>query len=153
MRRRHIKLLKATIPWHYWIDWAQKSRKNNLTYKRKKCCFTKTMHRTTSSWKRLSNWMNYASNCFLTHHILQIWPPAINIYSISFETTSRRLLSCINECENVNQCKEKTERSINVTSECECQKIRFYCGIQTRFTKVCRKSFLQNEFASDSSSV
>ena len=37
---------------YYWIDWAQKSRKNGLTCKRKKCCSTRTMHRATSSWKR-----------------------------------------------------------------------------------------------------
>ena len=72
---RKVKSLTGTITWHYWIDWAQKSRKNGRTSKRKKCCSAKTMHRPTSPWKRWSNWMNEFSNCFLTHHILQIWPP------------------------------------------------------------------------------
>ena len=49
---RKVKPLTVTIIWHYWIDKAQKSRKNGLTCKRKKCCSTKTMHRATSSWKR-----------------------------------------------------------------------------------------------------
>ena len=51
---RKVKRLTATIKWHYWIDWAQKSRKNGLTCKRQKCCSTKTMHRATSPWKRWS---------------------------------------------------------------------------------------------------
>ena len=55
---RNVKPLTATITWHYWIDWAQKSRKNGLTCKRKKCCSTKKMHRATSPCKRWSNWMN-----------------------------------------------------------------------------------------------
>ena len=71
---RKVKPLTATIRWHYWIDWAQKSRKNGLACKRKKCCSTKTMHHDTNPWKRWSIWMNEASNCFLTHHTLQIWP-------------------------------------------------------------------------------
>ena len=50
-------------------------KKNGLTCKRKNRCSTKTMHRATSPWKRWSNWMNEASNCFLTHHIVQIWSP------------------------------------------------------------------------------
>ena len=45
---RKVKPLKMTITWNYWIDSAQKSRKNGLTCKRKKCCFTRTMHRATS---------------------------------------------------------------------------------------------------------
>ena len=48
-----------------------------------------------------------------------------NICSISLETTFRPLLSFVNECGNANQCKQKTERSINVTSECECHKNLF----------------------------
>ena len=38
---RKVKPLTATITWHYWIDWAQESRKNGLTCKRKKCRSTK----------------------------------------------------------------------------------------------------------------
>ena len=32
---RKVKLVTATIKWHYWIDWAQKSSKNVLTCKKK----------------------------------------------------------------------------------------------------------------------
>ena len=73
---RKVKPLTATITWHYWIDWAQELRKDGLTCKRNKCCSTKTMHHATSPWKQWSNWMNQASNCFLTHRILQLWPPS-----------------------------------------------------------------------------
>ena len=45
---RKVKPLTATIKWHYWIDWAQKSRKNGFRYKRKECYSTKTMHCATS---------------------------------------------------------------------------------------------------------
>ena len=31
---RKLKPLIATITWHYWIDWAQKSRKNGFTCKK-----------------------------------------------------------------------------------------------------------------------
>ena len=40
---RQVKPLTVTIAWHYWIDWAQMSRKNGLTCKRKKFCSTKTV--------------------------------------------------------------------------------------------------------------
>ena len=53
-----VKPLTATIIWYYWIDWVQKSRKNGLICKRKKCCSNKTMHHATSPWKRWSNWIN-----------------------------------------------------------------------------------------------
>ena len=45
---RQVKPLTATITWHYWIDWAQKSqksRKNGLVCKRKKCCFIKKLEK------------------------------------------------------------------------------------------------------------
>ena len=44
--------------------------------KKKKCSFTKTMHCVTSRLQRLKNYMNCTLNCFCTHPILQIWPPA-----------------------------------------------------------------------------
>ena len=49
---KKVKPLKSTITWCYWIDWAQKSRKNGLTFKRKNCCSIRKMHRATSPWKR-----------------------------------------------------------------------------------------------------
>ena len=55
---RKVKPSTATITWHYWINWAQKPRKNGLTCKIKKSCSTKTMHRATNPWKRWSNRMN-----------------------------------------------------------------------------------------------
>ena len=48
---RKVKSLTTPITWHYWIDWAQKSRKNVFKCKKKKYC-------ATSPWKRWSNWMN-----------------------------------------------------------------------------------------------
>ena len=45
---RKVNSSTANIKWHYWINWAQKSRKNGFSCKRKKCCSTKTMHRATS---------------------------------------------------------------------------------------------------------
>ena len=36
---RKVKPLTATITCHYWIDWAQKSRNNGLTCKKKKNLF------------------------------------------------------------------------------------------------------------------
>ena len=45
---RKVKPLTETNTWYYWIDRAQKSRKNGLTCKRKKCCSTKTMHCATN---------------------------------------------------------------------------------------------------------
>ena len=43
---------------------------------KKKCSFIKTMHYVTSRLQRWQNNMNCTSNCFCTHPILQIWPPA-----------------------------------------------------------------------------
>ena len=43
---------------------------------KKRCSFTKTMHRVTSRSQPSQNYMNCTSNCFCTHLILQIWPPA-----------------------------------------------------------------------------
>ena len=45
---RKVKPLTASITWHYWIDWAQKSRKSSFIWKRKNCCSTKSMLRATS---------------------------------------------------------------------------------------------------------
>ena len=42
--------------------------------KKKKCSFTKTMHRVTSLAQRWQNYMNCTLNCFCTHPIFQIWP-------------------------------------------------------------------------------
>jgi len=33
-----------------------------------------TMHHPIHHGKLNKNWVNWASNCFLIHHILQIWP-------------------------------------------------------------------------------
>ena len=76
---REVKLSIANIIWHYWIDRVSKSRKNALTYKRKKCCSSKT--HVTSRWKRWLDWINYASNYFLIHETLQICPPATTCFS------------------------------------------------------------------------
>ena len=46
----------ANIILHYWCVWRKKSQKNGHKWKRKKCSFTKTMHRVTSRsqrWKKL----------------------------------------------------------------------------------------------------
>ena len=58
------------------LDRLSAEIKKKRLHMQKKSCSTKTMHRATSPWKRWSNWMNYALNCFLTHHILHIWPSA-----------------------------------------------------------------------------
>ena len=42
---------------------------------RKKCTFTKTMHRVTSRSQWWKNYMNCTFNCFCTHPVLQIWTP------------------------------------------------------------------------------
>lgn len=55
--------------------------KNGPKWTRKKCSFLKTMHHVTSQWLRWQNCMNWSSNCFLIHRILQIWPPATIMYS------------------------------------------------------------------------
>ena len=44
--------------------------------KKKKCSFTKTMHRVTSRSQRSQNYMNCTSNCCHTQPIHQIWPSA-----------------------------------------------------------------------------
>ena len=49
--------------------------KRRTEMKKKKCSFTKTMHRVTNRSQRWQNYMNCISNCFRTHSILQIWPP------------------------------------------------------------------------------
>ena len=51
--------------------------KNGHKWRRIKCSFTKTMYCVTSWSQRWQNYMNCTSNCFHTHPILQIWPPAI----------------------------------------------------------------------------
>ena len=45
--------------------------KNSHKWRRKKCSFTKTIHRVTSQSQQ---WQKYM-NCFCTHSILQIWLP------------------------------------------------------------------------------
>ena len=42
---------------------------------KKKCSFTKTMHRVTSRSQRWQNYRNFTSNCFLIHSILQFCTP------------------------------------------------------------------------------
>ena len=44
--------------------------------KKKKCSFTKTMYCVASQLQWWQNYINCTSNCFRTHPILQIWPPA-----------------------------------------------------------------------------
>ena len=68
----------ANIIWHYWCIWRKKSQKNWHKWKRKKCSFTKTMHRVTS-WSQ--QWQNYRElHLELLLHPLrsgsQIWVPA-----------------------------------------------------------------------------
>ena len=43
---------------------------------RKMCSFTKTMHRITSHSQPWQNYINCTLNCFCTHPIFQMWPPA-----------------------------------------------------------------------------
>ena len=57
--------------------------------KRKKCSFTKTRHCVTSRSQRWQNYMNCPSNCFHTHPILQIWPPATTGYLQALKECSR----------------------------------------------------------------
>ena len=47
-----------------------------LLQMKKKWSFTKTMHCVTSRSQQWQNYMNCTSNCFLTHLLLLIWPPA-----------------------------------------------------------------------------
>ena len=48
-----------------------------LHMKKKKVLFHQDkMRRVTSRSLPWRNWMNWASNCFRTHHIHRIWPPA-----------------------------------------------------------------------------
>ena len=49
---------------------------NSHKWRRKKCSFTKTMHRVTSWSQQWQNYMNCILNCFHTYPILQIWLPA-----------------------------------------------------------------------------
>lgn len=51
--------------------------KRPIWRKRRKCCFIKTMHCFTNQWNRWQNCMNWASNCFCIHRVLQMWIPAI----------------------------------------------------------------------------
>ena len=50
--------------------------KKQQQMKKKKCSLTKNMHRVASQSKRWQNYMNCILDCFRTHPILQIWPPA-----------------------------------------------------------------------------
>ena len=52
----------------------KKLRKNGHIYRRKRCSSIMTMHHHIHHGKLNKNWVNWASNCFLIHHILQIWP-------------------------------------------------------------------------------
>lgn len=72
--KRKIKLSKANMTWHYWIDWVPNIRKSCLTYKRKKCCFTQTIPDVTCQGKRWLNWKNYVSNYFPTMYSLDLAP-------------------------------------------------------------------------------
>ena len=73
---RKEELSIANFMLHYWRIWRKKSSKNDHKWRRRKCSFTKTMHRVTSQSQRWQNYMNCTSNCFRTHPILQIWLPA-----------------------------------------------------------------------------
>ena len=44
--------------------------------KKKKCSFTKSVHRIASQSQRWQNYMNCTLNCFYTHPVLQMWSPA-----------------------------------------------------------------------------
>ena len=76
-----------------FIDYFEKGRTTNSDYyialldrlkgeiaekrphlKKKKVLLTKTMHRITNQWKRRQKSINWASNCFYIHRILQICP-------------------------------------------------------------------------------
>ena len=48
--------------------------------KRKKCFFTKKMHRVTSRFQHWQNCTNCTLNCFPINHILRIWFPATTTY-------------------------------------------------------------------------
>ena len=78
-----------------FIDYLEKGRTINTKYymallvhlkeeivektaqMKKKCSFTKTMHRVTSWLQQWQDYINCTSNCFCTHPILQIWPLVI----------------------------------------------------------------------------
>ena len=66
----------ANIIKYCWCVWRKKLPKNSHKWRRKKCSFNKTMHRVTSQSQWWLNYMNCISNCFRTHPIFQIWPPA-----------------------------------------------------------------------------
>ena len=51
-------------------------RKNDPKWRRKKCSFTKTMHRVTSRLQQWQNCTNFTLNCFPIHRIFRIWLPA-----------------------------------------------------------------------------
>ena len=82
-----------------FIDYLEKGRAINSEYyiillvllkeeiaknghkRRKKCPFTETMHHIISRWQRWQNYMNCTWNCFRSHPILQIWPPATVLFA------------------------------------------------------------------------
>ena len=70
----------ANVTLANWCVWRTKSVRNGSEWRRKKCSFTKTMRRVTSHSLTWRNWMNRAWNCFRTHHIQRIWPPATTTY-------------------------------------------------------------------------
>ena len=89
--------------------------------KKKKCSFTKTMHHVTSRSQRWQNYMNCTSNCFRTHPILQIWPPATtDCLQNSKECSRDRGLAPMKNWYRKPRriLRPKTNRSTKTTSNC-----------------------------------
>ena len=70
------------------------AKKNSHKWSRKKCSFTKTMHRVTSWLQRWQNYMSCTLNCFCTHPLLQNWAPeTIGCLQTSKECSGERNLA------------------------------------------------------------
>ena len=67
----------------YRVDSRLNWWKNGHIWRRKQWSFTMTMtiHQLTHPQLPQPNWSNYATNCCLSHPILQIWPQAISFCS------------------------------------------------------------------------
>ena len=60
----------------YWIDWLTKSGRNGHIWRRRKFFFVMTMHHLTRRILHRLKSMNWVSNRFRIHRILQTWPPS-----------------------------------------------------------------------------